>query len=169
MINPSTLDLKTLPWLPLDEKTAFPKRPAIYFAIDSLGNIQYIGRAKNVRSRWSKHHKYEELNAIGNIKIAYLFIDLLDLLPEIETALIEYFNPPLNIQLKIVTENIESKLLKSKRQDPNYTKVTADIEKEIASKTRAICALTGISLSDAVNEALKLWIEKKKADEKFEI
>ncbi|MFB2772951.1 hypothetical protein ACE1AT_27320 [Pelatocladus sp. BLCC-F211] len=58
---------------------------------------------------------------------------------------------------------------RSKRQNPNYTKITADIEKEVANKTRAICALTDVSLSDAVNEALKLWIEKKKSDEKFEI
>lgn len=96
MINPSTLDLNQLPWLPLEEKTAFPKRPAIYFAIDSLGNVQYIGRAVNVRNRWGNHHRYNELNAIGEIKIAYLFVDLPELLPEIESALIQYFQPQLN-------------------------------------------------------------------------
>lgn len=97
MINPSTIDLKALPWLPLEEKTAFPRRPAIYFAIDSLGNVQYIGRAKNVHSRWGKHHKYQALSAIADIKIAYLFIDTPELLPDIEQALIGYFDPPLNI------------------------------------------------------------------------
>lgn len=58
---------------------------------------------------------------------------------------------------------------KSRRQDPNYTKITADVEKEIALKVRAICALTDISLSDAVNEALKIWVENKKKDSNFEI
>lgn len=58
---------------------------------------------------------------------------------------------------------------KSKRGDPSYTKITVDIEKETAAKTRAICAFTEISLSDAVDEALKLWIEVKKKDGSFEI
>lgn len=58
---------------------------------------------------------------------------------------------------------------KSKRTDPNFTKLTADVEREVAVKTRAICALTEISLSEAVNEALKLWIEAKKKDGSFEI
>lgn len=99
MINPSELKLDTLPWLPLEEKTAFPKRSAIYFAIDSLGTVQYIGRAVNVRNRWGNHHRYNELNAIGNIKIACLFVDLPELLPEIETGLIKYFEPVLNQSL----------------------------------------------------------------------
>ena len=95
-INSSELDLKSLPWLPLEEKTAFPSKPAIYFAIDSLSNIQYIGRSNNVRTRWGKHHKYEQLSLIGGVKIAYLFVDLPELLPEIEQALIVHFDPPLN-------------------------------------------------------------------------
>jgi hypothetical protein len=52
MINPESLDLSALPWLPLEAKSAFPKQSAIYFAIDSLGNIQYIGRSVNVKNRW---------------------------------------------------------------------------------------------------------------------
>ncbi|GEM_PF-933132 len=97
IVNPSNIDLQSLPWLPLEEKTAFPSKPAIYFAIDSLGNIQYIGRSSNVRARWGKHHKYAQLSLIGGVKIAYLFIDLPELLPEIESALIAHFDPPLNM------------------------------------------------------------------------
>ncbi len=96
MINPSDIKLDTLPWLPLEEKAAFPKRSAIYFAIDSLGTVQYIGRAVNMYNRWGNHHKYHQLTAIDNIKIAYLLIDTPQLLPEIENALIEYFQPLLN-------------------------------------------------------------------------
>ncbi|MDF5718589.1 MAG: hypothetical protein PUP93_33170 [Rhizonema sp. NSF051] len=58
---------------------------------------------------------------------------------------------------------------RSKRLDPHYTKITTDIEKEVAAKVRAISALTGISLSDAVNEALKKWVETKKKENSFEI
>jgi hypothetical protein len=39
MINPSDLKLDALPWLPLQEKRAFPKHPVIYFAIDSLNQL----------------------------------------------------------------------------------------------------------------------------------
>ena len=35
MINPQDLDLNSLPWLPLTEKSSFPEQPAIYFAIDA--------------------------------------------------------------------------------------------------------------------------------------
>ena len=104
MINPETLDLTSLPWLPLEEKSAFPKKSAIYFAIDSLGTIQYIGRSLDVHQRWLNHHKYKTLNDIGNIKIAYLFIDAVELLPEIEAALIDWFNPPLNISHRYKTK-----------------------------------------------------------------
>lgn len=47
MINPSTIDLKTLPWLPLTEKAAFPKQSAIYFAIDSLRCVQYFSTVRS--------------------------------------------------------------------------------------------------------------------------
>lgn len=53
---------------------------------------------------------------------------------------------------------------KSKRLDPNYTKVTADVEREVAIQTRALCALSEMSLSEAVNEALKMWNENKKKE-----
>ena len=53
MINPQLIDISSLPWLPLDARSAFPKQPAIYFAIDSKNRIQYIGRSLNPKSRWS--------------------------------------------------------------------------------------------------------------------
>lgn len=95
-INPSEIDLSSLPWLPLNAKTGFPKNPAIYFAIDSQGTVQYVGRSINPKSRWGNHHKYEALEAIGGIKIVYLFVDSPELLPQIESALISWFKPALN-------------------------------------------------------------------------
>lgn len=96
MIDPESIDLSSLPWLPIEEKAAFPKRPSIYFAIDSFGNVQYIGRAVNVKHRWVQHHRYDDLKGIGGVKIAYLFVDSPELLPDIEIALIQWFRPPLN-------------------------------------------------------------------------
>ncbi len=95
-INPETLNLSKLPWLPLEEKLSFPSSPSIYFCIDSENVIQYIGRSINLKKRWSKHHKFEDLNQTGNIRVLYLLVDDKSLLTEIENALISYFNPPLN-------------------------------------------------------------------------
>jgi len=90
--NPTAVDLTTLPWLPLEDTSAFPARACIYFAIDSLGTVQYIGRSVNVRQRWAQHHKYEALSGADGVKIAYLFVDAPELLPEIEKALITFFH-----------------------------------------------------------------------------
>lgn len=96
MIDPQSVNIEALPWLPLDERLTFPRQPAIYFAIDPLGIVQYIGMSKDPRRRWYLHHRYAELEQIGNIRIAYLFVDKPVLLSSIESALIAWFNPPLN-------------------------------------------------------------------------
>lgn len=95
MLNPSDLDLGSLPWLPLEARSAFPRHPAIYFAITSDAQVQYIGRSIDPKRRWKAHHRYSELSEMSGVRIAYLFADA-DLLPVIEAALIDWFKPPLN-------------------------------------------------------------------------
>lgn len=97
MIDPQAVNLATLPWLPLSERSAFPRQPAIYFAINSNEEVQYIGISQDPKQRWSRHHRYEQLNSIGKVKIAYLFVEDVTLLRSIESALIAWFQPPLNI------------------------------------------------------------------------
>lgn len=108
-VNPRKLDLSKLPWLPLEEKAAFPRKAAIYFAIDSLGKVLYIGRSVNVHQRWEKHHKYDELSKINNVRISYLFFDDVELLPEVESVLMDWFDPPLN-RVRTVRGNGHKKL-----------------------------------------------------------
>ena len=96
MIDPQSLDLTSLPSVCLADRSLLPPTAGIYFAIDSLGAIQYIGRSNNVRNRWKKHNRYEELILLEGVKIAYLLVDVYQLLPGIEAALIAWFNPPLN-------------------------------------------------------------------------
>ena len=93
----TTVDIASLPWLPLEMKADFPRQPSIYFAIDSQNHVQYIGGTDNTRKRWKSHHRYQELNAIGGIRIAFLFLDEPEaVLIEAETALITRLNPPIN-------------------------------------------------------------------------
>ena len=96
MINPSNLNLSTLPSVPLEARSRLPRSSGIYFAIDSLGTVQYIGLSKDIKQRWTQHHNCKRLNAIGGVKIAYLLVSDLKLLPTIESALIQWFMPPLN-------------------------------------------------------------------------
>ncbi|HEY9598423.1 MAG TPA: helix-turn-helix domain-containing protein [Cyanophyceae cyanobacterium] len=73
-----------------------PSIAGIYFAIDSSGRIQYIGRSVNLRQRWLAHHKKAQLGQIGEISLVWLEVSETWLLPEIESALIDWFKPLLN-------------------------------------------------------------------------
>ncbi|MFN6475250.1 hypothetical protein [Nostoc sp. DedQUE07] len=46
MINPSTINPLALLSVPLEMRSQLPITPYIYFAIDSEGVVQYIGRSK---------------------------------------------------------------------------------------------------------------------------
>jgi DNA-binding Xre family transcriptional regulator len=95
-ILPESINLSLLPSVPLAERSQLPAIPCIYFAINSLGNVQYIGRSVNLKQRWVAHHRTRKLKTVDGVRIAYLTIDSVELLPEIEKALIEWFTPPLN-------------------------------------------------------------------------
>jgi hypothetical protein len=97
MIDLGTLDPQTLPSVPLKNRSKLPAEPCIYFAIDSQDVIQYIGRTVNAKARWTRHHRRFDLEMIGGVKIAYLMVDK-SLLNEVEKALINWFDPPLNIR-----------------------------------------------------------------------
>jgi hypothetical protein len=92
MISPSAIDPLQLPSVALTDRKQLPQIPCIYFAIDPDNVVQYIGRSVNPRQRWQNHHRQAQL--IG-CRIAYMPCDAA-LLDEVETALIEWFSPPLN-------------------------------------------------------------------------
>jgi hypothetical protein len=92
-IDPQSLDVSSLPSMLLSDRSQLPKISCVYFAISS-GNIQYIGRSVNLHSRWTGHHRTNCLATDSHI--AWIEVSNLDLLPEIEAALIYWFKPPLN-------------------------------------------------------------------------
>ena len=116
MISPEAIDLNSLPSVELESKSELPEQSAIYFAIDSQGAIQYIGRSSNLKNRWINHHRFNQLKSLGGVRIAYLFLDL-DLLPSVEKALIEWFKPALN--------NSDSPEKRKRAQQP-FTPAIAD-------------------------------------------
>ena len=95
MIDPKSIELSILPSFPLKKRSKLPSIAGIYFAIDSFGTVQYIGRSTNIKQRWRCHHNQRELEALESIRIAYIVCPE-DLLIEVELALIHWFAPPLN-------------------------------------------------------------------------
>jgi hypothetical protein len=95
MISPDDLDLSSLPWMPLSARTGLIDEPGIYFAVDSDGVVQYIGRSKGVRGRWKSHHRFCELDSMQGIRICFLALPR-EQLQMVEKQCILYFNPALN-------------------------------------------------------------------------
>ena len=97
MINPTDIQIDELPSVSLSEKSKLPCTPSIYFAVNPVGNVLYIGRSKNPKSRWTYHQCYESLVAVGGCRIFYVHCPV-SLLHEVEQALISHFDPPMNIR-----------------------------------------------------------------------
>lgn len=167
-IDPQSLDLTALPWVPLKATSGFPEDPAIYFAIDAQGTVQYIGRSGNVRTRWKSHHRYRQLEKMGGVKVAYLFVKTPQLLPSLESTLISWFNPPLNVvgRKKVIKKKVTKKVIKRvkkpvSRKKPSVPVVAAvkrkPTKKAVRSpaKTRTQKPLFRAKTLD--NAALWLW------------
>lgn len=107
MITPQSLDLSTLPSVTLERRCELPQESGIYFAIDTENVVQYIGLSKNIQRRWLQHHRYDVLATIDGVRIAYLLVSDVTLLPEIEAALIEWFQPILNGKRLLLFAEIE--------------------------------------------------------------
>jgi len=96
MIDPETIDLSLLPSVSLADRSQLPQTPCIYFAIDSQGVVQYIGQTTCLAKRWLGHHRYKDLSKLDGVRITYLAMTELSLLKQVETVLIEHFQPVLN-------------------------------------------------------------------------
>lgn len=76
MIDPSAVNLLALPSVSLENRFNLPMTPGIYLAIDAVGEVKYVGRTKSLWRRWnvSRHHRYNQLLAKGDIRIAWIEI-----------------------------------------------------------------------------------------------
>ncbi len=97
-MNLAPVDPLALPSLLLTDRSQLPVCPAVYFALDG-DHVLYVGRSGNLQQRWMAHHRYNQLKEFNNVRIAWLECSDTNLLPEIEAALIKYFQPSLNGEL----------------------------------------------------------------------
>lgn len=149
MINPETLDLSTLPSLLLSDRKQLPSVSCIYFAMSS-GNVQYIGRSVNLQQRWIDHHQVKHLNKETNI--AWLEISDSVLLPEIESALIQWFKPPLNKEIS--GTSIRTKSINPLIVVPPRPKVSSYVSVPSVWRLRQIMAdkkIANQELADKIN------------------
>jgi hypothetical protein len=94
--DPRSLDLGTLPSVPLHKRKTLPNIPALYFVLNEHRAILYIGLAQSLCLRWVAHHRLEDVRTLPCVEIAWLHIADTHLLPTLEKAYIAHFKPPLN-------------------------------------------------------------------------
>lgn len=81
-----------------DSKALLPQVPAVYFVLEDL-EIVYVGQTKSLLERWRSHHVVKRLEGLsGNISIAWLQCNEINLLPAIEKVLIDTLEPRLNAE-----------------------------------------------------------------------
>jgi|GEM_PF-2138836 len=97
-MNPATIDPFNLPCLPLIKRKQLPTFPGIYFVMENESrSVLYIGKAVNLQQRWTTHHRLYEFKKIADsVYIAWLECNDVNLLLNIEEALIRHFKPPFN-------------------------------------------------------------------------
>ncbi len=53
-----------------------------------------------------------------------------------------------------------------KKDDPNYSQVSGHVPKELALRFRIACTAKEITISEALEKALEVWLEQESKSEK---
>jgi hypothetical protein len=146
-MNPATINPLTLPSLSLINRSALPPCPAVYFVLEG-DRVLYVGRSVNLRQRWMTHRRYKQLKAISNVRIAWLECSDPSLLPEIEAALIEYFQPSLNGEL-IPPQDIARIVFHAPDE------IKEKLERLAAKRTRSVSNLVRLIVEEEIAKAKK--------------
>lgn len=102
-IAPESIDVATLPSTKFGVWYKLPEIAAIYFCLDSKGQVLYIGQSINLKYRWSigSHDKRADCAELGAVKLAWLEIvdgaNKRSDLYALEAKMIAQFNPVLNM------------------------------------------------------------------------
>lgn len=117
VITPESLDIASLPSLPLSDRRRLPDVSAVYLVLEEEIVI-YVGQSRSLLNRWLSHDKLKKFKSrVTPLRVAWLECSEITLLHEIETALIAWFEPELNqisAGKKIKRERIPSGALRHK-------------------------------------------------------
>jgi GIY-YIG catalytic domain len=93
------LELSSLPSVSFEKIDLLPECSGIYFVVDSLSRVVYIGQAENIFKRWkTQHHRKYQIQQIHQenpVKIAWLVWNQEDL-KVAENYWINFYHPLLN-------------------------------------------------------------------------
>lgn len=94
-LPPGGIDPLLLPSVALDNRATLPVVPAVYFCLTD-DQILYVDCTVNLNQRWIANQQYVHLEAIPNVRIAWLLVDEPEQLQPIKQAMIEFWEPKLN-------------------------------------------------------------------------
>lgn len=144
------IDVHRLPSLPLVNLSQLPKCSCIYFVMHN-SRIIYIGQTINLADRWTGHHKLSQLTKLNDTIIAWLKCSDQSLLVEIESAMIQHFQPKLNKQGG------------GKRSHPDYRQTTIYINKQIEKRMKAAFLEDEVEdFSQWIEERIEEWLKGRK-------
>ncbi len=151
-MNTVTIPLN-LPSVPLLERHNLPRCQSIYFVLED-GQVLYIGRTVNLNQRWAVHHILPQLKMRkGEVRIAWLECSVAELLPEIETGLIEHFQPLLNV--------VKNPL---RLQTADKGIITSVISKEMKERLKKYANSKGWSMSQAAGVLIEEGLKRFEAE-----
>jgi excinuclease UvrABC nuclease subunit len=141
-LNPQLVDPLKLPALAIEQVAKLPDSPCVYFALNSRGEVLYIGQSIRLVKRWAGHHRRHQFSKMGDIKIAYLILPNASSqeLKAIESTFIKAFEPRLN---GIRFPNGELKVA---------------INEDLKRRFKAACATQDITMSDVVSALVQGWL-----------
>lgn len=144
------IDVYSLPSLPLVNLSQLPKCSCIYFVMHDSRTI-YIGQTINLADRWTGHHKLSQLTKLNDAVIAWLECTNPNLLVEIESVMIQHFQPELNKQGQ------------GKRSHPDYRQTTIYINKQIEKRMKAAFLEDEVEdFSQWIEERIEEWLKGRK-------
>lgn len=90
-----SFDTATTPNVSFEDRKQLPKTAGIYIVVQN-STILYVGRATNLRHRWTKHHRAADLDlALGEVRIHYIEMTHADACA-VEQSYIAQLRPTLN-------------------------------------------------------------------------
>src|SRR5580692_3043553 len=83
--------------VPVGQLELLPAAPGVYLGIDDANRVWYVGLASSLRERLRGHERMPDFGTRGVTVIAWKEFEE-EKCREVETAAIQFFGPPLNLQ-----------------------------------------------------------------------
>jgi hypothetical protein len=124
-----SIKVDDLPYVKFADLESLPEISAVYFAVSMAGEILYVGKTINLKTRWRNHHRHKQLVRLWCEKIAWLEYDAADLL-EHEYRMIHIFRPILNRALDVIRPGRIKKQTVEQGSKESFLSVTSSLGME---------------------------------------